>query len=57
MFSSLSGRIVGVDKLLELSSVYVLYASAYSFGVRVVALFASSSSDAVVVGQDQAWQG
>ena len=57
MFSSFGGRIVGVDKLLELSSVYVLYTSAYCFGVRVVALFASSSSDAVVVGQDQAWQG
>ena len=55
MFSSFGGRIVGVDKLLELSSVYVLYTSAYNFGVRVVALFASSSSDAVVVGKGQAW--
>ena len=57
MFSSFGGRIVGVDKLLELSGVYVLYTRKYNFGVRVVALFASSSSDADVVGEDQAWQG
>ena len=57
VLSSFGCRTVGVEKLLELGCVDVLYTGSYGFGVGGVSLFASSGSDAVVVGKDQAWQG
>ena len=50
--SSFCGRFVDVHEVMELASVDTLYAGPYSFAIRGVSLFATSSSDAVAVGQD-----